>query len=160
MAVFKRKGNDWWMLNIKYGLTSRTFWEFLFWNECFTWAKMWKAAVFLFHRKNCCLTMWKYYLLCHIVKHIFFLFCKKWSEASFLLIYPAFVIPQGKDWRFSNILKKVCQYKCNHFLQRPVRKTTFSASKKDKQSWMSNSLRGNSKKSARNESIPAEMVDR
>lgn len=29
-----------------------------------------------------------------------------WSEASFLLIYPAFVIPQGKDWRFSNILKK------------------------------------------------------
>lgn len=65
-----------------------------------------RLAVFFFHRKSCCLTMWKYYLLCHIVKHIFFLFCKKWSEASFLLIYPAFVIPQGKDWRFSNILKK------------------------------------------------------
>lgn len=75
-----------------------------------------RLAVFLFHRKSCCLTMWKYYLLCHIVKHIFFLFCKKWSEASFLLIYPAFVIPQGKDWRFSNILKKGLPIQMQSFL--------------------------------------------
>lgn len=115
-AVFRskihcNKNNTETKVILEYWITNRDsllehFEQFCFGDNSSTWAKIWKACSIFFHRKSCCLTMWKYYLLCHIVKHIFFLFCKKWLEASFLPIYPTFVIPQGKDWGFSNILKK------------------------------------------------------
>lgn len=64
-----------------------------------------RLAGFLFFSRERVAAMWKYCLLCHIVKYIFFLFCKKSGEKpAFLFIQ--LVIPQGEDWRFSNILEK------------------------------------------------------